>query len=66
MLIGMLYSHIPGIHWDASWQFAMGILFLLGVVCFYLGCLRAARLAEKAYFMTKNHVPKTDPPVQQD
>jgi hypothetical protein len=66
MLIGMFYSYIPGIQGNPSWQIPMGILFLIGVVAFYLGCLRAARLAEKAYCMSKNNASPASPPVQQD
>jgi hypothetical protein len=66
MLIGMAYPYIPGIQGNASWQIPMGLLFLVGIVSFYLGCLRAARLAEKAYFASKNSDAKESQSPKQD
>ncbi|WP_395753668.1 hypothetical protein [Prosthecobacter sp.] len=66
MLFGMFYHHIPGIQWNASWQLPMGVVFLIGVVAFYLGCLRAARLAEKAYCLARKVETPASPPATQD
>jgi len=66
MLVGMLYSYIPGIQGNAAWQIPMGVVFLIGVVSFYLGCLRAARLAEKAYFISKKTEANESPSTRQD
>lgn len=60
MLIGMLHQHIPGIQVDASWHVPMSILFVAGMACFYFGFQRAARLAEKAYYTSKESLPKSD------
>ncbi len=57
ILIGVLYPFIPGIQGNPAWQLPMGILSVIGLVSFYLGCLRAARLAEKAYFASKKITP---------
>lgn len=56
ILAGVLYPLIPGIQGNPSWQLPMGILSVIGLVMLYLGCLRAARLAEKAYFASRRAV----------
>ncbi|WP_395736790.1 hypothetical protein [Prosthecobacter sp.] len=66
MLVGMFYQHIPGMQGNPAWQVPMGILFVIGIVAFYLGCLRAARLAEKAYCLSKKSDAQPSQPAAQD
>ncbi|WP_395745534.1 hypothetical protein [Prosthecobacter sp.] len=50
MVAGMLLQFLPGIEGWQGWQMLAAVLLLSGGVFFYLGCRRAARLAEKGSY----------------
>jgi Na+/melibiose symporter-like transporter len=61
ILVSALYPLVPGIQGNPSWQMPMGILSVIGLVMLYFGCLRAARLAEKAHFASRRAAYTTRP-----
>lgn len=66
MLSGLLLQFVPGVEgWPASKTVA-GALLLGGGVFFYLGCKRAARMAEKAYCTSRNSMTTTARSARQD